>query len=272
MDKNKISLVELRNYSAGFDRAEEQSPLWFGDNKEFEIKGWKGIYNIDKKKMATIVSDRYKLVQHKQVVNSVVDAVLNLGIKATARVRDGGNRVFVDLTFTEHKLPVSAGEEFMAGVRIINSYDRTTGIIVAPRYLRCVCNNGMVVNKIIKGYAIKHSKKMTQDFELTVQRLLKRMISEHDSFKLIVEDCIGDSIEWELMEKILKSLVMSKKHIDKIKALLPSKPSRWDLYNAFTEYVTHDAQVRPNVEARLQTKAQKVLVTPLRTLMPKHDK
>lgn len=266
-----ISLAELRNASLGFDRAEEQKPLWFGEDKQSECKGWKALYNIDKKKVATVVSDRYNLVQHKDVVTSVVDAVSNLNIKSIARIRDGGNRVFVDLTFTDHKIPVKEGEEFIAGIRIINSYDRTTGIIVAPRYLRCVCNNGMVVNKIISGYAIKHSKKMTEDFESTVQRLLKKMIEQEEQLRNLVEDCIGDSIEWEIMERILKSLAKSEKHIKRIKRLIPENPSRWDLYNAFTEYATHDAQVRPNVEQRLQTQAQKILVTPLQALVPKGD-
>jgi len=261
-----MNLTELRNHAMRFDRAVEKKPLYFDNSKE--IKGWKAIYNMDKKKVATLTSDRYNLVQHSKVVQSVVDAVMNLNINADARVRDGGNRVFVDLTFKDHKIPIKVGEEFMAGIRIINSYDKTTGIIVAPRYLRMVCSNGMVVNRIISGYAVKHSKKMTKDFESTVARLLKKMIEQEETLRNLVEDCIADSIEWELMERILVSLANSKKHIDKIRELLPENPTRWSLYNAFTEYATHDAQLRPNVEQMLQGKAQKILVTPLVELVP----
>lgn len=267
-----MKLHELKLEAMRFDRAEEVSPIYYKDKTtqaEIEIEGWKGISNIDKQKIATMASKGYNIVQHREVVEAVVDAVSNLNISAEARVRDNGNSIFVDLTFDQEKMTLREGEEFFAGVRIINSYNKSTGIVVAPRLLRCVCSNGMVVNKIIPGYSVKHTKKLTEDFESIVQKLLAKMINSIEAFKTIIDNCIGDSIEWELMDKILKNKSGAEKHYDAIKSLLPKNPSRWDLYNAFTKYATHGEQIRPTVEQRLQMTSQQILTTPLLELVPK---
>jgi len=271
-----MKLYELKSEAMNFDRATEISPLYYeGYNTAREeaemkdIKGWKGILNIDKRKMSAIVSNRYNIVQHREVIEAVADAVMNLNISADARVRDNGDSIFVDLTFQQQKIKLREGEEFFVGLRLINSYNKTTGIVVAPRLLRCVCNNGMVVNKIVPGYSVKHTKKLRENFEGIVEKLLKKMINSIDSFKTLVNDCIGDSIEWEMLDKILKDMSGAEKHYKAIKRLLPTNPTRWDLYNAFTDYATHGEQIRPNVEQKLQVTSQQILTTPLRQLLPK---
>lgn len=264
-----MNLGELKNHALKFDRATFVEPLWGGENKDVELKGYRAVWNVDKKRTASIVSERYNIVQHQEVVDAVVTAVSNLNLKADCRVRDNGNSIFVDLTFADKPVNVKKGEEFFAGIRIINSYNKTTGIVVAPRMLRCICSNGMVVDKIISGYNIMHTKKLTEDFQSIVERLVNKMVNSVDKFREIVEDCIGDSIEWEMLDKILKNLSGAEKHLKGIKGLLPENPTRWDVYNAFTEYATHGTQIKPNVEQRLQMTSQKLLTTPLQALVPK---
>lgn len=84
-------------------------------------------------------------------------------------------------------------------------------------------------------------------------------------------DSIGDSIEWEIMERILRSVSGAKKHFEAIKEILhkgSESYTRWDLYNAFTNYATHGQQLTPNVEQMMQTKAEKILLTPLVEMIP----
>ncbi|MCJ7767821.1 hypothetical protein MUP79_05485, partial [Candidatus Bathyarchaeota archaeon] len=110
-----------------------------------------------------------------------------------------------------------------------------------------------------------------EDFQSTIELMLKEMVNSNEKLKEMVNNCIGDSIEWEMMERILRSLNPADKHFEALKNKLKGieRPTRWDLYNAFTEYATHGEQISPNVEAALQTKAQKVLETPLLQLVPK---
>ena len=237
-----------------------------------QSKHHKAVYNINKGQIAAVVSDRYKLVQHREMVRAVSAAITDLNINAAAEVKEANNRLFVDIEFADSKLYVDKGEEFIAGLRIINSYDKSTGITVTPRLKRLVCLNGMVIQTgFVREYSITHIKSLREDFSAVVEKMLNAMINNNDKLKAMVNDCIGDSIEWELLDKILSRLCWhTTKHIDAIKKKLAEieKPTRWDVYNAFTNYATHGQHIKPNVEAELQKRANKLLVTPLQLLVP----
>lgn len=267
------SLAELRNEALLLDTAEVRPIMVSPYNAE--EKGFKAIWNNEQEQVATIVSDRYNLVQHRQVIHSVIDAISGLNLKATGQIGNAGNRVFVDINFTDSKLYAQQGEEFIAGVRIINSYNCTTGIMVLPHLMRLACSNGMVVNvRWVQAFNIRHTEKLAKDFQATIEKMIKDMVNGNEKLKALINDCIKDSIEWQSMVKILAKLLTGReKHIEAIKAIMTAKGTekpltRWDLYNAFTDYATHGQQLRPNVENWLQNKAQKLLITPLAQLMP----
>lgn len=268
-----MDMVELKNHARSFDRAVVWDDMKAGPESQ-EIKNWRVIWNVDKHKAATCVSDRYNALQHVDFTHAVADSIMNLKLKADARVRDGGNRVFIDINFPDAKVELKkVGEEFLCGCRIINSYDKSSGIIVAPRYERLSCSNGMVSHKVIvSGFNIRHSKKLTEDFERTIQMLIKKMVNSSEKLKSVVNNCMKDSIEFRYLKEILSSK-LAKKHADKIREILKDeigrkKPTRWDLYNAFTKYATHDGQISPLIENQLQRKAENILITPLKAMVP----
>lgn len=269
MDMNELSQMTYQ-----FDRAESRD-VFVGDSRNAE-KDYKAVFNIDKQKVACICSDGYNIVQHRHLVDSVREAIGNLNIKATATVRDDGNRIFVDINFPDSKLYVAKGEEFFSGIRLINSYNKTTGIMMLPHLVRLACSNGMVVDvNWVKSFNVSHTSKLAKEFEVSVAVMIKDMVEGNEKFKAMVNGCIGDSIEWEIMDSIINKLVDARsKHIEAIKSQLKVEcngkiPSRWNLYNSFTSYATHGQQLSPNINHWLQTKAQKVLVTPLVELKPK---
>jgi len=277
-----MQISELRNTAIGFDRAEKR-PVYIGNN-DININGEPittldqqhfAVWNLDKQKVSSIVSDRYNLVQHEHVVNEVADALTNLNIESDARVRNGGDKIFVDINFKGSKMYVQEGEEFFQGIRIVNSYDKTTGIMILPQLVRLACSNGMVVNVgWVKEFCVSHTSKLAEDFAQIIPQMIQQMTEKSEKFKAMLNNCIGDSIEWEMMDRIMTGLVSSrKKHFEEIRSRLEescgnNEPTRWDLYNAFTNYATHGKQIKPSVESWLQSRAQKVLVTPLVELVP----
>jgi hypothetical protein len=269
-----MQLAELKNTAMGFDRAEKRE-VWIqnGEHSKTLDENHFAVWNLDKQKVSSIVSNRYNLVQHAHVVNEVVEALGNLNIQADARVRNGGDKIFVDINFKDSKLYVQEGEEFFQGIRLVNSYDKTTGIMILPQLVRLACSNGMVVNVgWVKEFCVAHTSKLADDFAQIIPQMIQQMTEKSGKFKAMVNNCIGDSIEWELMDRILNGLVAGrKKHFEAIKEKLQehSNPTRWDLYNAFTNYATHGQQIKPTVESWLQSRAQKVLTTPLVELVPK---
>lgn len=271
-----MELVELRNTAMSFDRAEKRA-VWIENSEYAKTLDEKhfAVWNIDQQKVSAIVSDKYNLVQHQHVVDEVVEALLNLNIKADAKVRNGGDKVFVDIDFKDSKLYVKEGEEFFTGIRVVNSYDKSTGVMILPHLVRLACSNGMVVNVgWVKEFSVAHTSKLAEDFYKIIPKMIQQMTERSEQFKALVNNCIGDSIEWEMMDRILNGLVANRKtHFEEIKKRLEQdcegEPTRWDLYNAFTNYATFGQQIKPSVENWLQSKAQRVLKTPLVQLVPK---
>jgi hypothetical protein len=247
-------------------------------NKATPEERFKAVVNTKTMNTAAIVSPQYNLIQHKDVILSVAEALNNLNINCDCRLSTTENRIFTDIKFTNATtIKSTAGEEFFKGIRIINSYDKTTGIIISPYLTRLACSNGMVLNSAwVKSFNVTHCSKLAKDFETVITKMLFNMANHDQKFKDLLNACIGDSIEWKIMDQILNKLTNgTEKHLTQIKRILKFKyaldkqqPTRWDLYNAVTEYATHGRQLSPELNRRLQAKAESVLITPLLKLAP----
>ena len=246
-----------------------ERPLFVGASPLPETN-WKAVYNVSKGQVASIVSKDYEIIQHQDVARDFLTACANLNIKTKTKLNNHGNRIFIDVEFPDSKLYVQKGEEFIAGFRLINSYDKTTGIMIVPRLVRLVCSNGMImdVKGFVQSFSYRHNQEMAKNFGGYIEKALKDTINSNDKLKAMVNECIIDSVEWEILDKVLEGLIQTKKHYEAISELMKDKePNRWELYNAITNYATHGEQLSPNVEMVLQGKAQRVLVTPMKRLV-----
>jgi hypothetical protein len=244
--------------------------------KLVEADRYQAVWNLSRNSLGCIASKDYHIIQHKEVVVSLFNAIKGLNIKYDFNMKAQGHRVFLDISFPDTKLLVQTkglvkGEEFIGGIRLINSYDKTTGLLILPRLCRVACANGMIVDSFIKGYSIRHNQKLIESFSSVIEIALADMVNSCDKLQAVVNDCIGDSTEWEYVEIILKNLIHHKKHFLQILENLrekhgANKLTRWDIYNGITSYASHGQQLKPSVEMLLQNKAQKLLSTKLEVL------
>lgn len=265
------TLTDLSLSAKGFDTA-TMKPVFIGEDK-IEDKNHYAVWNNDRKKVSSIVSPQYELIQHSDVVSEVIESLQGLNLKGTARVSDGGDVVFIDITFNDAKLFVTKGEEFYQGIRIVNSYNKTTGIQVMPHLVRLACNNGMVMSvNFYKEFNVTHTSKLAKDFSQIIPVMLNTMVTNNDKFKQLVESCIGDSVEWDAMKTIIANLLKCEKHQESVLGIInengkKEKYSRWDFYCAITSYATHSDRLSPTLQNFLQNKAQVVLQKPLSRML-----
>lgn len=237
-----------------------------------QAKEHKGIWNVTKDMLGCIASKTYNIIQHRDVMRTVLNAMRNLNLNYCVDVKVDGHRIFVDVEFPDAKIGLKeVGEEFISGLRLINSYDKTTGLLILPRIKRLVCSNGMVVNRFVSGCAIRHNQKLAEDFEGVIEKTLKNVINSSEVLKNLVNASIADSVEWQYVELVLKNLIKREKHIKEILDRLEKKETvtRWDLYNAITDYATHGEQLKPTIENWLQNKSQVLLEKPLEVFQEK---
>lgn len=239
-------------------------PVYIGDNEEPD-KSYKAIYNVNMGQVASIVSEGYSLIQHKDIANSFIDACGRLNMNTKVNIRQHRHRMIMDIEFPDSKMYVAKGEEFIVGFRLVNSYDKSTGVMIIPRLVRLVCLNGMVVpfglNTV--NFSYRHNQTMVENFSGFIEKALTETINSNDKLKAMVNGCIADSAEWSIVEALMPKLFVAKKHMDAIRENLAGldKVTRWDLYNAITKYATHSEHLKPNVEMWLQRQADKIMTT-----------
>lgn len=262
-----------------------------------DVNNFKGIYNVSQGEFCTVVSQPYNLIGHKQYFDGFAEAMSRLNMKFQMKITETGNKAFADIMF-DNKRNIKftkLGEEFATGLRLTNSYDKSTGLCVAPKYTRLACTNGMVLTRDEKNVSIHHNSKIVLEIESFIEKHLNQMISSNAQLQKWVSESMGDSIEWNTACKILQKLFSQPKHLEQILKRLDisvisvkanknlkkkasvmfvadkeevktTKLTRWNIYNAITNYLTFGEQLTPQIENSMQKFAEKVLITPLSKL------
>ena len=259
-----------------------------------DVTNFVGVYNVSKGKFCAAVVPYYNLVGHKQYFDSFAEALERLNIEFKMTLKSAGHKAFADIEFEGRNLKFTKlNEEFTTGIRLVNSYDKSTGIFVIPRYTRLACTNGMVLSRSEKTLSIKHHSKIVQEIEAFVERKLNNIITENEDLKNWVSESIADSIEWEYACNIVGKLFTQIKHREQVLKRLDisvvvtkdkktkkqsveyvwddekvqkKKLTRWEIYNAITQYITHGEQITPFIENIFNKKAEKMLITPLQEM------
>lgn len=258
------------------------------------VENFKGIYNVTQGKFCTTVTPHYNLIGHKQYFDAFAEALTRLGMKYTMKISESGNRAFADIMFEGRNLKFEKlNEEFATGVRLTNSYDKSTGLYLVPRFTRLACTNGMIITRSEKTLSIKHTSKIAQEIESFIEKKLNAMIEKDVQLQTWVSQSMEDSLEWQSccrilhklfdqpkhLEPILKELGISLIHIKKNKNNEKEsfsyvfegmdknvKIDRWKIYNAVTAYLTRGEHITPHIENHFHKKAEQLLTTPLNKL------
>lgn len=259
-----------------------------------DVDNFKGVYNITQGKFCASVVPYYNLVQHKEYFDSFAEAMTRLNINFKMIIKQSGNKSFADIDFQDKNIKFDKlNEEFVTGIRLINSYNKSTGLIVAPRFTRLACANGMIITRTMKTVSIKHNSKILKELQSFIEKKLNSIINESTHLQTWVSEGMADSVEWRVAARILEKLFTQIKHREEILKRLEislvvvtdkktkkknvsyvldnkekKKVTRWDLYNACTHYISHGEHITPHIEDVLHKKAERLLDTPL-AKMPK---
>ena len=264
---------ELRGIAKHMDTA-EAVPLYYKspDGDLLEVKTSKGILNSSQGYYVGTVSDGYSLLQNSDMLLQIADAFDALDIRAEGTVVNDYHRValevfFPDFTVTEidHNKPI------YMGTRIQNSYNKTSGFKGHGYLHRTWCANGAYATYCLPDmkFSEVHRGDMADRSVEILNGYIKGLDKAQDVIEMVLKVASDYKVFFDAPDQIMVTLgewAGSKRTGQQIyQHLLKEVPgdelgiSRYDIWNAFTSYASHQEGLSANVRDRINRVAESLL-------------
>lgn len=245
-------------------------------NKLRHLKGHKAIRNIQSGHVCQISSAGYQILQHRDYFALVVSALEHAGLSGSGRFVKlaGGDAwkmqvLFDNITVSEP----GKGQNIQVGGEFLNSYNATTSASGRAFFMRMSCMNQMVIRNLIPGVIFsKNHVSRSQEELLTgaqgkIGDYVDSLLTNCHLLEPAIEKAMGSYIRIEGDEIVptIENIVGARKHAEeialKLEPELNGEISRWELYNAITDYASH-GDISPSVQDSLLGKAERKVLNP----------
>ncbi len=264
--------IDVWQKSAGMDWTIQETPVRFlvdsigslGSIHSFDEQ--KVLYRSDTKQALSVVSQRYQIVQPKEVLEFYRDLTDVSGYQLeTAGVLKGGKK-FWALAKTGQSTALKGNDQVNGYLLLATSCDGTLATTATPTTVRVVCNNTLNIavqgaNQAIKvGHRTKFDAQAVKQqlgiavahwdgFMYRMRTLAERKVKSHEAmnyFLRVMCDVQHGAIDPAGLanERALKRVQALYDGQGKGAELEAAKGTAWGLLNAVTEYVDHERRAR----------------------------
>jgi phage/plasmid-like protein (TIGR03299 family) len=266
--------IEVWSKKAGMDWEIRETPVRFmageagalGSIQTFSDQ--KVLYRSDTKAPLSVVSNRYQVVQPKEILEFYRDLTEISGFELeTAGVLKAGRKLWA-LARTGKEASLKGNDVVKGYVLLATSCDGTLATTATPTTIRVVCNNTltMAINGAVNAVKVPHSTVFDAQ---AVKRQLGIAVTHWDSFMYRMKTLSERKVKThEAMNYFLKVLcqadetvdpamqrLMNERALKRVQAifdgsagkgaeLASSRGTAWGLLNAVTQYVDHDRRAR----------------------------
>ena len=264
--------IEVWQQEAGMDWKIQDSPVHFksdtvgtlGSIHSFPEQ--KVLYRSDTKTPLSVVSNRYQVVQPREVLEFYRDLTEISGYELeTAGVLKGG-RKFWALARTGQETALKGNDQVNGYLLLATSCDGTLATTATPTTVRVVCNNTLTIslNGATRAIKVPHNTRFDSQ---AVKKQLGIALSQWDEFMDRMHALAERKVQWNeamsfFMEVLwgtsahdpIPNVLPNKRAMEKIQSLYEGKGrgsdmasargTAWGLLNAVTEYVDHERRAK----------------------------
>jgi phage/plasmid-like protein (TIGR03299 family) len=244
------------------------------DGTLHKIEGKKVMRRADNGEVLSVMSDKYKVIQNAEAFD-FMDSVVGEGqaVWNTAGSLFGGRRIFANLEL-EGDLFVKNDptDTIKKNILITNTNDGTGALLVMVAGIRTVCWNTCNANlkagsqNMLKIY---HRSKFAEK-KADAQKALGLALAYYDEFQEAMNQLAAEQVSSSYVEGFINALIPAEKDAatgktakrtldrrDQIDTLFRTGKgnngeTKWDLFNAVTEYVDHHSNGRLSKETKLE--------------------
>ncbi len=256
--------LEVWQREAGMDWSIESSPVHYKGNEQLrQFTDAKVLYRSDTGEALSVVSNRYKEVQPREVLEFYRDLVDIGGFELeTAGVLKGGRKLWA-LARTGQEIMLRGGDQVNAYLLLATACDGTLATTAQFTSVRVVCNNTLQMATGDSSGAIKvpHSTKFDADsvkqqlglgvgawqrFIVDMRKLSDRPVHPFEARRYLVE-LMGDvnlPFHSQPNSKALKRVFELYAGLGMGASLDSANDTAWGLVNAVTQFVDHEKRAR----------------------------
>ena len=245
--KNNMQ-VEERDY----DFPVELKPIFAlreGHISGISIEGRRAVVRMDTNKVIGIVSDKYQLLRHGEVIESFNKAFEGMDFVSNFVIKNNGSRMFARYSFPNNRIEVREGDFISMQLIVKNSYDGNSSLQIMLGAFRLVCSNGMVLGNRVMNFRQRHigekgeidkGKIDGEEIRAKVEFMVERFTATLPSLKVMAETNLKDIPADELFTR--KRFRLPQYLIEKAKVNYneDGDHSNWGVYNALTNAISHN--------------------------------
>lgn len=266
--------LEVWQREAGMDWKIQESPVHFkadaighlGSIHSFPEQ--KVLFRSDTKAPLSVVSQRYQVVQPREVLEFYRDLTERSGYELeTAGVLKGGRKLWA-LARTGQSTALKGNDVVNGYLLLATSCDGTLATTATPTTIRVVCNNTLTiaVNGASQAIKVPHS---TRFDPRTVKQQLGITVSQWDDFMYRMRTLAARPVKDHEVKAYLRSVLCevqndkpehtglsNERALNKVLSMYEghgrgaelesAKGTAWGLLNSVTEYVDHERRARSN--------------------------
>ena len=248
------------------------------DNTEEELylnEKFKGINNVSTGKFVNIVSNRYKLVQYKELFQPLVALLRETGLDVKGSALVYNDKVYLKVLFKDEKvvLRLDDKDHVRLGLLFGNSVDGMMSLFAEALGYRKSCANDMLLGNY-QGFKQRQIH-LGEDIKLYYKNIVENLLELSPQVFGTIKSNMNRIIFWPNVEKVLYGVGFGKNSIASIMETFENKDfqslSSWDLYNQVTYWSTHTRDVAFDTKRFYHTNAMKILTSELETLIIKGE-
>lgn len=247
---------------ARLDWEVEQVPVYHQSEGDLiEIPDQFCVRRKDNNRALSVMSKRYQMIQNHETF-SFADDIIGSGqaVWDTAGSISGGRVVFMQVEL-EGKLFLKSNpdDQSVKKVLFVNSHDGSKALMGMATLIRTVCANtlGQALKNNTNQFKIYHRKNF-QSRKEEAARILGLASAYYDDLQMVMDTLAEQQVAKSYVEGFINALVPSSK--DEVSTRTENRrnqithlfsngrgnngETKWDLYNAVTEYVDHHSNGR----------------------------
>lgn len=218
------------------------------------------------------VTERYNIIQNADLIERAESIFQSKGMdfKRKVDVTQDGARMFAAYTFSNVGMKVQK-DDFKFRLIVRNSFDGSMKVSLVVALLRCVCDNGAMIQEAGFDLMRKHTASLDIEFASgAVDNAVALFNRQYDALDAMSRTKLTQQEGHQVLNGLVKRSVLADRIADKVREIW-EKPSYeadrqrsvYNLWNATTEHLTHDvAGTRQKVElaTRLNTDVTRTLI------------